>query len=118
MSKQNELSPQARARYEQYLANGADKRLAWLESMAYVLASIVNEYIEEANDIMDKYGLKRGKLKTKCNNLTQTFETYHKEMAAMLKDDQEAKEQLCSVYEILKRELDKMMSVAQEEAEK
>lgn len=53
-------------------------------SMSYLLFGIANQYAEEAQELMLKYHIMRKDIKTKSNNLMQSFESYNKTMAKMV----------------------------------
>ena len=53
-------------------------------SAAYLLFTVANQYVEEANELIEKHHLLRKKIKTTANNLMQSFEPFHKEMSSMI----------------------------------
>lgn len=83
-------------------------RMSRLLSMAYETFSVANSYAEEATDIMDRYGLKLKNVKTKANNLMQSFDAFHKVLADIIHGKEEH-DQLCDDYETLKHILDCFM---------
>lgn len=78
---------------------------ARLLSAAYVISGVANGYAEDAVEIVERYGLKVGKIKTKANNLQQSFDTYDKEMWAMI-HDHDAGLQLCEDTDVLRTLID------------
>lgn len=64
-------------------------------SMAYLLYTCAQTYVENATDILNQYNLVHKKVKTTANNLTQSFDAYHKVMSSMLHGDHGAQDQLC-----------------------
>ncbi|MBR6130780.1 MAG: hypothetical protein IKQ20_02855 [Bacteroidales bacterium] len=53
-------------------------------SMSYLLFGIANQYAEEAQELMLKHHIMRKDIKTKANNLMQSFESYNKTMSEMV----------------------------------
>lgn len=87
--------------------SGDLSRMARLLSIAYETFSIANSYAEEATDIMDKYGLKLKNVKTKANNLMQSFDAFHKVFAEIIHGN--GLNQLCDDYDTLKTTIDCFM---------
>ena len=73
--------------YKAYVEANADHYVGRRVAMAYLLFSVANSYVEEANDRMSEYNLMWKKFKTKCNNLMQSFDAYDKMMREVLRDE-------------------------------
>lgn len=100
--------------YKEYLESQSDKYVAKRFSMAYILFSVANTYVEEATDRLAQYDLVHKKIKTTTNNLMQSFDAYHKTMAQLMQvDDKEARKELgtelCDDYDVMKAACDKFM---------
>lgn len=100
-----EADPNFRA----YVDSGASTKVARLVSMSYIMASVFDEYTENAAGLMEKYGFLHKKTKTTSNNLSQSFDAFDKAISALV-NTEEAKQQLCSDYEIFKAVCDKFMN--------
>lgn len=73
-----------RACIEDFRTSGDADIAAQKLSMAYILMTIGNTYIEESISLMLKHHIVRTKVKTKSNNLMQSFDAWDKEMASMI----------------------------------
>ena len=83
-------------------------RVSRLLAMSYETFSIANYYAEAANEIMERHGMVHKKVKTKANNLMQSFDAYDKEMSSML-GTKESREQLCGDFDLLQEMLNAFM---------
>lgn len=81
-------------RVQQMTNTGDMYKVAELIAMSHQLFTIANGQIEEAYEIMGRYGLNYGKIKTMANNIMQSFEAYEQVFAAMIHGDGEAWEQI------------------------
>ena len=95
--------------YIRFVEDGAKLKVSKLISMSYLVASVFNAYQEDAQEIMDEYHMTIKGIKTKANNLTQSFDAYDKEMRSFLKE-QNARELITEDYTNLKRLCDKFMN--------
>lgn len=84
-------------------------RVSRLLAMAYETFSIANSYAEEANTILERHGMMYKKVKTKSNNLMQSFDAYNSVMDSML-GTKESKYQLCNDFDLLQELLDEFMN--------
>lgn len=66
-------------------------------SAGYVLMSLAIAHLDTAKDILKKNNLLYGKLKTKLNNHSLSFDALEKEIGAYIKDEQ--REQLLKDYD-------------------
>ena len=106
MNRMEETLLQGKQAYEK---SGENSNVERLFAMAYLLHSIANEYIEDAEDTLRKYGLFVKKLKTRCVNLETAFDLFNKEMCVFM-DTDELKKNFCDEYEKLKKVCDKFMN--------
>ena len=95
--------------YQAFVESGAKLKVSKLFSMSYLLASVFNTYQEEAQELMDEYHMNQKSIKTKANNLTQSFDAYDKVMRSFLKEE-EVRKLLCEDYEALKEICDRFMN--------
>lgn len=79
-----------------------------LISMAYLLQSIANEMTEEANALIEKYGLFHFNIKLHANRLEKAFDMYHRQISSMIRDE-EVKRIFCDDYEEFRKLCDKYM---------
>ena len=77
--------------------------------MAYVTFSRANAYAEEANSLLEPYGVVHKRLKTAVNNLMQSFDAYDQVMQTMIHGDKGALRQLCFDSDTLMELLDAFM---------
>lgn len=82
---------------------------AKLYSMAYLTFSRANAYAEEANDLLEPYGIVHKRLKTAINNLMQSFDAYEQVMSVLIHGDNAARHQLCCDSDTLAELLDAFM---------
>ena len=66
--------------------SGNEAKASSLLDMGYQTFTIGNGFIEEAIEILNKYGLTDSKLKTLANNLMQSFDAFDKYVIAMNED--------------------------------
>lgn len=97
-----------------FIESGDSKRVSVLLSMGYLVQSVANAYNEEAIDIMEKHGLVHKKIKTKINNLTQSFDAYDKAVFSLI-DSKEARENLLEDYDTFRGLCDKFMNADNDE---
>jgi len=97
-------------KFREFEESGASQRVARLVSMAYLEASIYNAHIEEALELMQKYGFVHKKVKTTANNLSQSFDAFAGTIYKMV-NDPEAQKQFIDDFEYLKNKLDEVMEV-------
>lgn len=71
-------------------------------AMAYQLFTAANTHAEEANEIMSRYGLTIGKMKTVQNNLMQSFDAYDKAFMKRFHIDAAGKAQMCGDADVLR----------------
>ena len=117
MKPSKSLTPQQRAQLvaeherlaKELQANGTLDRAAKLFSMAYVTFSRANAYAEEANSLLEPYGVVHKRLKTAVNNLMQSFDAYDQVMQTMIHGDKGALRQLCFDSDTLRELLDAFM---------
>ena len=86
-------------KFRRYHESGDNTRLSKLVSMMYLLNTCTNELRMEADEILDRYEIKRGKIKTLSNNVEQSFDAYNNYLAAMLDDNDEAKRRFSGHYD-------------------
>ena len=86
-------------KFRRYHESGDNTRLSKLVSMMYLLNTCTNELRMEADEILDRYEIKRGKIKTLSNNVEQSFDAYNNYLAAMLGDNDEAKRRFSGHYD-------------------
>ncbi len=91
-------------------ANGTLDVAAKLLSMAYLTFSRANAYVEEANAMLEPYGVVHKKVKTTVNNLMQSFDAYDKVMQGLLGGDKDANRQFCFDSDTLSELLDAFMA--------
>lgn len=91
---------------ERIANDGTMDKAAKLLSAAYLTYTTANAYFEAANDLLEPYGLMRGKLKTAANNMMQSFDAYDKVMQGIINGNEGALRQLCFDSEILRELLD------------
>lgn len=94
--------------FRNFIESGDSRRVSILLSMGFLVQSVANAYNEEAIDIMEKHNLVHKKIKTKINNLTQSFDAYDKVLFSLI-DSQEAREHLMKDYESFKGLCDTFM---------
>ena len=82
--------------------SGNEARASRLLDMGYQTFTIGNGFIEEAIEILNRYGLTDSKLKTLTNNLMQSFDAFDKYVVAM----NEERKQLCNNIDILRELLE------------
>ena len=82
--------------------SGNEARASRLIDMGFQTFTIGNSFIEEAIEILNKYGLTDSKLKTLANNLMQSFDAFDKYAVAL----NEEREQLCTNIDILRELLE------------
>lgn len=87
-------------RVRRFVESGDKERAERLTSMSYMLISVGNEYQEEVNDLLHKYGLMITDLKYFTNRLTAAFDQYNTVVKSMI-PDMEAKKELIKEYGIL-----------------
>lgn len=87
-------------RVRRFVESGDKERAERLTSMSYMLISVGNEYQEEVNDLLYKYGLMITDLKYFTNRLTAAFDQYNTVVKSMI-PDMEAKKALIKEYGIL-----------------
>lgn len=92
-----------------FIESGDSKRVSVLLSMGYLVQSVANAYNEEAIEIMEKHGLVHKKIKTKINNLIQSFDAYDKAVFSLI-DSKEARENLLEDYDTFRGLCDKFMN--------
>lgn len=97
------------ANYRKCIECGDSARISVLISMCYLLNSVSNAYFEQAVEIMEKYNILHKKLKTKTNNLYQSFESFDKEFASLI--DAELRKDLCDDFEQVQNFCDKFMNM-------
>lgn len=103
--------------YIRFVQEGAKLKVSKLISMSYLVASVFDAYQEEAQEIMDKYHMTVKGIKTKANNLTQSFDAYDKEMRTFL-NEEEARKLITEDYENLKSLCDRFMNYEEEKPQK
>lgn len=99
-----------RRRLQLFAESGDQDRVGRCLAMAYETFSIANAYAEEAIALSEKYGFDVKKLKTKANNLTQSFDAFDKIMSSMFGDNMDAKKQLCYDFDLLRTILNSFMN--------
>lgn len=97
------------ARVEEMKQNGTLDKAAKLLSMAYLTFTTANAYAEQANSLLEPYGVVHKKVKTTVNNLTQSFDAYDNVMQSLIGGNQEALRQLCFDSDTLSDLLDAFM---------
>lgn len=95
--------------YKAFVKSGSRLKVSKLFTMAYIVATVFTEYVDEAQEIMEKYHMNQKSIKTKANNLTQYFDAYDKVMRSFL-NEETAKKLLTEDYEDFKRITDKFMN--------
>ena len=90
--------------------NGTLDVAAKLLSMAYLTFSRANAYVEEANSLLEPYGVMHKKVKTTVNNMMQSFDAYDKVMQGLIGGNQGALRQLCFDSDTLCDLLDAFMT--------
>ena len=75
---------------EEFRTSGDADIAAQKLSMAYLLMTLGNSYIEECVELMYKHHIVRTKVKTTSNNLMQSFDAWNKEMSSMISKPQNA----------------------------
>lgn len=85
--------------FRRYHESGDNTRLSKLVSMMYLLNTCTNELRMEADEILDRYEIRRGKIKTLSNNVEQSFDAYNNYLVAMLGDNDEAKRRFSGHYD-------------------
>lgn len=101
--------------FKKFIESGESEQVARLVSMAYLIISVGNSYNEEAIEIMEKYDLVHKKIKTKANNLAQSFDAYHKVINELM--NKESRLQLCVDFDDFKAFCDKYMNQKPQENE-
>lgn len=87
-------------RVRRFVESGDKERAERLTSMSYMLISVGNEYQEEVNDLLHKYGLMITDVKYFTNRLIAAFDQYNTVVKSMI-PDMEAKQELIKEYGIL-----------------
>ena len=100
--------------YKAFVESGAKLKVSKLFSMAYIVASVFSAYQEEAQDIMEEYHMNQKGIKTKANNLTQSFDAYDKVMRSFLKEEN-VRRLLVEDYENFKKLCDRFMNYEEQE---
>ena len=75
---------------EEFRTSGDADIAAQKLSMAYLLMTLGNSYIEECVELMYKHHIVRTKVKTTSNNLMQSFDAWNKKMSSMISKPQNA----------------------------
>ena len=75
---------------EEFRTSGDADIAAQKLSMAYLLMTLGNSYIEECVELMYKHHIVSTKVKTTSNNLMQSFDAWNKEMSSMISKPQNA----------------------------
>ena len=75
---------------EEFRTSGDADIAAQKLSMAYLLMTLGNSYVEECVELMYKHHIVRTKVKTTSNNLMQSFDAWNKEMSSMISKPQNA----------------------------
>mgnify|MGYP004643826873 CR=1 FL=1 len=73
-------------------------RVNRLISMAYLLQSIATSYTEEANSLLEKYGLMHHEIKSFSRHLTKAFDAYDKQLDKLI-CNKSSRKQLCDDFE-------------------
>lgn len=94
--------------YREFIESGDAQRAGRLLSMAYLVASVFHAYTEEAFDLMNEHNLIHKSLKTKSNNLTQSFDSFDKEFRKMISEEV-TKELIVDDYQKLRELCDRFM---------
>ena len=68
-------------------AGGAMDKMNQLISAAHILNCEANSLVEEASDLMDKYGLLLGDLKMRHNSFVRSADVYFSTFASMVKNE-------------------------------
>lgn len=68
-------------------ADGAIDRMNQLLSASYILNCEANSLVEEAADLMDKYGLLLGDIKMRHNSFVRSADMYFSTFASMVKNE-------------------------------
>lgn len=68
-------------------ADGAMDKMNQLISAAHILNCEANSLVEEASDLMDKYGLLLGDLKMRHNSFVRSADMYFSTFASMVKNE-------------------------------
>jgi hypothetical protein len=68
-------------------ADGAMDKMNHLISAAHILNCEANSLVEEASDLMDKYGLLLGDLKMRHNSFVRSADMYFSTFASMVKNE-------------------------------
>ena len=101
-----EASDAHRQRVQQFMESGDQDRFGRALAMAYETFSVANAYAEEAVALAERHGFNVKKIKTKANNLAQSFDAFDKVIFSMFGDNQSAKSQLCNDFDTLRAILD------------
>ena len=75
---------------EEFRTSGDADIAAQKLSMAYLLMTLGNSYVEECVELMYKHHIVRTKVKTTSNNLMQSFDAWNKEMSSLIRKPQNA----------------------------
>lgn len=94
--------------FRNFIESGDSRRVSILLSMGFLVQSVANEYNEEAIKIMENHNLVHKKIKTKINNLTQSFDAYDKALFSLV-NTQEARQNLVDDYGSFKKICDTFM---------
>lgn len=97
-----------------FIESGESKRVSVLLSMGYLVHSVANAYNEEAIEIMEKNNLVHKKIKTKINNLTQSFDAYDKVLFSLI-DSKETRAHLMEDYDTFRGLCDSFMNADNDE---
>lgn len=84
--------------FREYVESGDSLKAAKLSTMAYLAISVGNAYNEQAIDILQKYNFVQKKLKTRINNLSQSFDSYNLEVSPLV-NGEEARKLLLEDYD-------------------
>ena len=88
---------------------GDDKDVAKRIAFAHQLLTQGNRLVEEAYDIMSKYGLNYGRIKTLANNVCNSFDAFDKMFSFLMNGNGEAWEQVCNNAEVFQELIDAFM---------
>ena len=95
--------------FEAMKKTGDDRNAAQRIALSYQLFTRANAMVEEAYEIMAKYGLNYGKIKTLANNLCNSFDAFDKMFSDLMNGNGEAWEQVCYDSDLLRELLDAFM---------
>ena len=95
--------------FEAMRQTGDDREAAKRIAIANQLFTQANTLVEEAYEIMSKYGLNYGKVKTLANNLCNSFDAFDKMFSGLMDGNGEAWEQVCYDSDLLRELLTAFM---------